>query len=130
MPPRLRAWIKQLVVIPTQRTQVLFYCDIGHNGQVSEDDGRESHMQPKVTYEQDWELARQRAEAANVSVGEWLNGVATYDEKRKRNLAEFRASCHRSLERAKTVKELPSIQTHFSKMRSTGPKSETTPTFR
>ena len=55
-------------------------------------------MQPNVTYEEDWELARQRAEAANVSLGEWLNGVATYDEKRKRDLAEFRASCHRSLD--------------------------------
>ncbi len=54
-------------------------------------------MQPNVTYEEDWELARQRAEAAKVSVGEWLNGVATYDEKRKRDLADFRASCQRSL---------------------------------
>jgi len=56
-------------------------------------------MQPNATHEQDWELARQRAQAANISVGEWLNGVAVYDEKRKRDLAEFRASCHRSLER-------------------------------
>ena len=55
-------------------------------------------MQPNVTYEEDWELARQRAKAANVSVGEWLNGVATYDEKRKRDLADFQASCQRSLE--------------------------------
>ncbi len=55
-------------------------------------------MQPNVTYEEDWELARQRAKAANVSVGEWLTGVATYNEKRKRAVAEFQASCHRSLE--------------------------------
>ena len=65
------------------------------------DDGRGSNMQPNATYEEDWELARQRAQAANVSVGEWLNGVAVYDAKRKRDLAEFRASCHRSLERLK-----------------------------
>lgn len=58
-------------------------------------------MQPNATYEEDWEWARQRAKAAKVSVGEWLNGVATYDEKRKRDLAEFRASCRRSLERLK-----------------------------
>ena len=58
------------------------------------------------------------------------NGVATYDEKRKRDLAEFRNNCHRSLERVKKVKELPSIQIHFSKTRSAGPKSETKPTFR
>ena len=58
-------------------------------------------MQPNAMYEEDWELARQRAKAANVSVGEWLNGVATYDETRKRALAKFRDSCHRSLERAK-----------------------------
>lgn len=64
-------------------------------------------MQPNVTYQEDWELARQRAKAANVSVGEWLNGVATYDEKRKRDLAEFRANCHRSLERAKNGEGTP-----------------------
>ena len=64
-------------------------------------------MQPNVTYQEDWELARQRAEAANVSVGEWLYGVATYDEKRKRDLAEFRASCHRSLERVKNAEGTP-----------------------
>ena len=58
-------------------------------------------MQPNVTYEEDWELARKRAKAANVSVGEWLKGVATYDEQRKRDLAEFRASCHRSLKSLK-----------------------------
>ena len=56
-------------------------------------------MQSNVTYEEDWELARQRAEAANVSIGEWLNGVATYDEKRKRDLAESRDCCRRSLQR-------------------------------
>ncbi len=55
-------------------------------------------MQPNATYEEDWALARQRAQAANVSVGEWLNGVADYDEMRKRDLAGFRASCQRSLE--------------------------------
>ena len=64
-------------------------------------------MQPNVTYEEDWELARQRAQAANVSVGEWLNGVAVYDEKRNRDLAEFRSSCHRSLERLKDGEGTP-----------------------
>ena len=64
-------------------------------------------MQPDVTYQEDLELARQRAEAANVSVGEWLNGVATYDEKRQRELAEFRANCHRSLERVKNGEGIP-----------------------
>ena len=64
-------------------------------------------MQPNVTYQEDWELARQRAQAANVSVGEWLNGVATYDEKRKRDLADFRASCRRSLERLKDGEGTP-----------------------
>ena len=64
-------------------------------------------MQPKVRYEEDWELARQRAKAADVSVEEWLYGVATYDEKRKRDLAEFRESCHRSLERVKNGEGTP-----------------------
>lgn len=64
-------------------------------------------MQPDVSYEEDWELARRRAEAANVSVGEWLNGVATYDEKRKRDLAEFRDCCRRSLERVKDGRGTP-----------------------
>ena len=64
-------------------------------------------MQPDITYEADWELARQRADAANVSVEEWLNGVATYDEKRKRDLAEFRDSCRRSLERVKDGEGTP-----------------------
>lgn len=49
----------------------------------------------------------ERAKAANVSVGEWLNGVATYDEKRKRELAEIRAGCHRSLERLKDGEGIP-----------------------
>ena len=64
-------------------------------------------MQSNVTYEEDWELARKRAEAANVSVGEWLHGVATYDEQRKRDLAEFRASCRRSLEGLKNGEGTP-----------------------
>ena len=64
-------------------------------------------MQPKVVYVEDWEFARQRAEAANLSVEEWLNGVATYDEKRKRALAEFRDSCRRSLERVKNGEGTP-----------------------
>ncbi len=64
-------------------------------------------MQPDVTYEADWELARQRAEAAIVSVEEWLNGVATYDEKRKRDLAEFRDNCRRSLERVRNGEGTP-----------------------
>ena len=64
-------------------------------------------MQPDVTYEQEWELARQRAEAAKVTVGAWLNGVATYDEKRKRELAEFRDRCHRSLARVKNGEGTP-----------------------
>lgn len=64
-------------------------------------------MHPNAGYEEDWELARQRAQASNVSVGEWLNGVATYDEKRKRDLAEFRASCHRSLEDLKDGEGTP-----------------------
>lgn len=64
-------------------------------------------MQPNVTYEEDWELARQRAQAANVSVGEWLKGVAVYDAKRKRDLAEFRASCQQSLERLKDGEGIP-----------------------
>ncbi len=58
-------------------------------------------MQPNLglAYKEDWELARQRAQAANVSVGEWLHGVADYDEKRKRDLAAFGTSCRRSLGR-------------------------------
>ena len=64
-------------------------------------------MQPNATYEEDWELARQRAQAANVSVGEWLNGVADYDEMRKRDLAVFRASCRRALERLKDGEGIP-----------------------
>ena len=64
-------------------------------------------MQANAPYEEDWELARQRAEAANVSVGEWLSGVATYDEKRKRDLAEFRDSCHQSLKRVKDGEGIP-----------------------
>ena len=64
-------------------------------------------MRPKVMYEEDWKLARQRAEAANVSVGEWLHGVATYNEQRERDLAEFRDSCHRSLERLRNGEGTP-----------------------
>ena len=64
-------------------------------------------MQPDLRYQEEWKLAWQRAEAANVSVGEWLNGVATYDEKRKRDLAEFRANCHRSLEGVKDGEGTP-----------------------
>ena len=83
------------------------YCEIGHSGQVSKEDGRGSRTQPKVGYEEEWDLARQRAKTADVSVLEWLNGVATYAEKRQRDLADFRTSCRWSLERAKNGEGTP-----------------------